>query len=124
MDVLEQFVQGRDVHHGLGEGPLLGAGLLLEDSAPSVCSSITTRQVFVLQKVQRGAGGPRFVGSAAVAEAVAMVMRDGKHLLGYSVSNDRHESQVGGGAAGRSVCRVDAVLVALVGTPLQIRPAA
>lgn len=60
MDMFEQLVQGRDVHHGLGEGlrgeglrgeGLLGEGLL-GNSTSSVCSSITTGQVLILQEVQ------------------------------------------------------------------------
>lgn len=105
----------------LGREPLLGEGLL-QDSAPSVCSSISTKHVFI-QKVQRRAGGPRFV-DGGVAEAVAMVMRDRKHLLGYSGPNDRHETQAGAGAAGRGAGRVAAVLAALAGTALQRLPAA
>lgn len=59
----------------------------------------------------------------AVDETVAMVTRDGKHLLGYSASNNRHEAQVGPGAAGRGIGHVVPVLVPLVLTMLLGLPA-
>lgn len=61
MDMFEQLVQGRDVHHGLGEGllgegllgeGLLGEGLLGEGLPGNSTSSITTGQVLILQEVQ------------------------------------------------------------------------
>lgn len=60
----------------------------------------------------------------AVDETVAMVTRDGKHLLSYSVSNNRHEAQVGPGAAGRGFGHVVPVLVPLVLSMLLGLPAA
>lgn len=54
----------------------------------------------------------------SVAETVAVVMREGKHLLGHRVPNNRHEAQTGSRAAGSRlgavVLGVVAVLVLLV----------
>lgn len=54
----------------------------------------------------------------SVAEAVAVVMGEGKHLLGQRVPNDGHETQTGSRAAGPglgvAVLGVVAVLVLLV----------
>ena len=121
VDVFEQLVQRRHVHHGLWEG-LLGVVMKRDCSSSSSSSSCCCHHSLIvgdlplLRQVQGGRGSTCSM-SCSVAETVAVVMREGKHLLGQRVPDHRHETQTGPGAAGPGrvvVLGVVAVLVLLV----------
>lgn len=121
MDVFEQLVQRRHIHHRLGEGLLR---VVMGSSSAAIAASSCRRHhslivgdLPLLREVQGGGGGTRSV-SCSVAETAAVVLREGKHLLGQRVPNNRHETQTGSGAAGPGrgvvVLGVVAVLVLLI----------
>lgn len=122
VDVFEQLVQRRHVHHRLWEG-LLGVVMKRDCSSSSSSTSCCCHHSLIvghlplLGEVQ-GRRRSTCSMSCSVAETVAVVMREGKHLLGQRVPDHRHETQTGPGAAGPGrgvvVLGVVAVLVLLV----------